>query len=85
VTLFPLYFDDRFRFAACAPFFPSAVRVFLDRCEIVFFFFAAVAAFLMFLRAAAFCFAVAMCGIVIGQSALSATTGSTCVARRAGM
>jgi hypothetical protein len=46
---------NRLRFAA-APFFPSALRVFFGRCAIVRFRLAAAAAFLMFLRAAAFCF-----------------------------
>src|SRR5947199_3094135 len=39
---------------------PSAVRVFFGRCVIVFFFFAAPAAFLMFWRAAVRCFSLAM-------------------------
>lgn len=47
------------RFATFAACFPSAVRVFLGRCAMVCFLFAAAAAFLMFLRAAFFCFAVA--------------------------
>jgi hypothetical protein len=48
------------RRAAFAPSFPSAVRVRFGSREIVFFFRAAAAAFLMFLRAAAFCLEVAM-------------------------
>jgi hypothetical protein len=51
----------RFRFAAFAPSLPRAVRVFLGRCATVCFFFAAAAAFLMFFRAAARCFSLAMC------------------------
>ena len=45
----------RFFFAAFAPSLPSAVRVALDRCATVRFFFATAAAFLMFFLAAAFC------------------------------
>jgi hypothetical protein len=48
------------RFAAWAPFFASAVRVFLGSFEIVLFRFAAFAAFFTFLRAAVFCFVVAI-------------------------
>jgi hypothetical protein len=48
----------RFFFAAFAPSLPSAVRVALDRCATVRFFFATAAAFLMFFLAAAFCAAV---------------------------
>jgi hypothetical protein len=51
--------ERRFRLAILAPCFPSAVRVFFGSREIVFFVLAALAAFLMFLRAAAFCFVVA--------------------------
>ena len=54
----------RTRFATFAPCFPSAVRVFLDKCEMVFFLFAAAAAFLMFLRAAARCFVLAMMSLL---------------------
>jgi hypothetical protein len=50
----------RFFFAALAPCLPSAVLVFFGNLEMVFFLVAARAAFLMFLRAAAFCFAVAI-------------------------
>jgi len=50
----------RFCFATFAPCLPSAVRVARGSFEIVFLERAAFAAFLMFLRAAAFCFAVAM-------------------------
>ena len=48
----------RFFFAAFAPSLPSAVRVALDRCATVLFFFATATAFLMFFLAAAFCAAV---------------------------
>ncbi len=54
------YADSRFFFAAAAPFLPKAVRVDFERCEIVFFFFAADAAFLIFFFAAAVCFALAI-------------------------
>jgi hypothetical protein len=54
------YAAFRLRFATLAPCFPSAVRVDFERWEIVRFFFAAVAAFLIFFLAAAFCFALAM-------------------------
>jgi hypothetical protein len=47
---------ERFRFAALAASFPSAVRVFFGRCAIVRFRRAAFAAFLTFLRAAERCF-----------------------------
>ena len=53
-------FPARLRLAAFAPFLPSAVRVLFGSFEIVFFFFAARAAFLTFLRAAAFCFELAI-------------------------
>jgi hypothetical protein len=46
---------ERLRFAAAAPFLPSAVRTDFGRCAMVRFFLAALAAFLMFLRAAAVC------------------------------
>jgi len=46
---------ERLRFAACAPFLPSAVRTDFGRCAMVRFFLAALAAFLMFLRTAALC------------------------------
>jgi hypothetical protein len=52
--------DARFRRAAFAPSFPSAVRVFLGRFATVRFRFAVAAAFLIFLRAAVFCFVVAI-------------------------
>jgi hypothetical protein len=52
----PVYERRRFRLAACAPFFPRAVRVFFGRCAIVRFRLAADAAFLMFFLAALFCF-----------------------------
>jgi hypothetical protein len=51
---------QRYLRAAAAPFFPKAVRTFLGRWGIVFFSLAAVAAFLTFFRAAAFCFSVLM-------------------------
>jgi hypothetical protein len=50
----------RLRLAALAPSLPSAVRVFLGNREMVRFRLAALTAFLMFFRAAAFCFVVAM-------------------------
>ena len=53
-----------FCFATFAPCLPSAVRVARGSFEIVFFARAAFAAFLMFLRAAAFCFAVAMVSLL---------------------
>jgi hypothetical protein len=54
-----LYFVlGRFFRAALAPFLPRAVRGFLDKCAIVFFRRAALAAFLMFRFAAARCFLV---------------------------
>jgi hypothetical protein len=61
----PFFLDvRRLRAAAFAPSFPSAVRVFFGRREIVFFRLAALAAFLMFLRAAAFCFVVAIADLL---------------------
>jgi hypothetical protein len=54
-----LYFDlARFFRAALAPFLPRAVRVFFDKCAIVLFRPAALAAFLMFRFAADRCFLV---------------------------
>lgn len=46
---------ERLRFAAWAPFLPSAVRTDLGRCAMVRFFLAALAAFFMFLCAAVLC------------------------------
>ena len=51
---------SRLRFAACAPFLPRAVFTRLGSLLIVPFFLAALAAFLTFFRAAAFCFEEAM-------------------------
>ena len=51
---------QRYLRAAAAPFFPKAVRTFFGRWAMVRFSLAAVAAFLMFLRAAVFCFSVLM-------------------------
>ena len=53
----PYFFFARLTLFACLA---SAVRVFFGSFEIVFFRFAAAVAFLMFLRAAFFCFVVAM-------------------------
>ena len=50
----------RFRFAAFAPSFPKAVRVFVGKREIVRFLFAAAAALPIFLRAATRCLREAM-------------------------
>jgi hypothetical protein len=50
----------RLRLAAFAPSLPSAVRVFFGSFEMVFFLFAARAAFLMFFRAADFCLELAI-------------------------
>jgi hypothetical protein len=50
----------RFRFAAFAPSFPKAVRVFVGKWEIVRFLFAATAALAIFLRVAARCLREAM-------------------------
>ena len=51
---------QRYLRAAAAPFFPKAVRTFFGRWAMVRFSLAAVAAFLMFFRAAVFCFSVLM-------------------------
>src|SRR5437773_7991163 len=58
--LFSHYFFACFFRAAFAPSRPRAVRVFFGRCAIVRSRFAAAAAFLMFLRAAALCLEAAM-------------------------
>jgi hypothetical protein len=52
---FPNQTDQRRFFRAAAPFLPNAVRVFLGSLLIVFFRFAAAAAFFTFLRAAEVC------------------------------
>ena len=52
-----LYPARRLPLAALAPSLPKAARVEPGRCAIVFFLLAAVAALLMFFRAAAFCLA----------------------------
>ena len=59
------YFENtklrqRYLRAAAAPFFPKAVRTFFGKWAMVRFSLAAVAAFLMFFRAAVFCFSVLM-------------------------
>lgn len=63
------YFDRaRFLRATLAPCLPRAVRVFLGKCAIVFFRRAALAAFLMFRFAAAFCFLVVISAIHDGAT-----------------
>jgi hypothetical protein len=66
----------RFRFAAAAPFLPSAVLVFFGNLEIVFFAFAAAAAFLMFFFAAVRCADVAMTDPLLGLFASVSVTGA---------
>lgn len=58
-----------FFFAALAPSLPSAVRVRLGKCAMVRFFFAAFAAFSMFLRAARRCLedAILVTSVLIGR------------------
>jgi hypothetical protein len=67
----------RLRFAAFAPFFPSAVRVLLGNLEMVFFFFAARAAFLAFFRAADFCFELAIGNLESGARVTPTMVGAS--------